>query len=255
MMGKRYHYDSKGRSTGFSSDEGPGTRNAKALMFAFALLVLMSMCGIDIKRGSSRPSDQADQFGGRSFGSDDRTTRADLGDSVYVVTGRANLRYDTQATGTPIGELAPGEEIVGEPRKGADSRTWVMLTEGPKSGSFVWAGNLRLASDRPQAALRQSAVRPDAVRPDSRNDVDCSVVVSYFDVAFKEQGVSDDQLDLIASLQTWYRKKALIEASKRGVESVEERAMLLTTPGSRDLQIMKDAFAECTRRAVSEGLK
>lgn len=60
MGRKRYYYDSKGRARGFSSDEGPGSRNAKALMIALLLVALMSMCRGGSEQGAKEQSDAAD---------------------------------------------------------------------------------------------------------------------------------------------------------------------------------------------------
>lgn len=138
MGRKRYYYDSKGRSRGFSSDEAPGSRNLKALLIALPLAAIVTHRSGSDKQESPQESAEPSNVSVKAYEVD--------GANVYVASGVANLRYETKVIDTPIfGQLAPGDRIRGVPIKGADSREWIMIKDGPNAGSFVWAGNLKLA--------------------------------------------------------------------------------------------------------------
>lgn len=59
MAKKRYYYDSKGRSRGYSSDVSPQKRNFYALLIALPLLVMVSLCSDGSDSGEASDASQS----------------------------------------------------------------------------------------------------------------------------------------------------------------------------------------------------
>jgi hypothetical protein len=94
-----------------------------------------------------------------------------------------------------------------------------------------------------------------AATVDVSRDIDCSVVVFYFNRLAAQQGAEESQQRALNAVHKWYSLKVQAAAKTRGADHVLHRAGPILESVNQNPMSMRDELAACASRAVKEGLR